>query len=102
MFPFHARHYETKGYFRYIHIAMIIAAIILPWESMGAILGTGGLTVPRFPPVACFAMEADATFYSFVLPISIICALGVSLITIILWVLIKVGTVKTQPSKVCH
>ena len=102
MFPFHAMHFETRGYFRYIHIAMIIAAIVLPLESVGAILGTGGLTIPRFPPASCFAVETDATFYSYVLPVSIIQSIGVSLITIILWVLIKVGTLKTQPSKVCH
>ena len=99
MFPFHARTYETRGYFPYIHIGMVIAAIVLPLESVGVtvLLGTGGLTIPRFPPVLCFARETDATFFSLILPVSIINAIGVSLITIILWVVItKVGSMKIQ------
>ena len=97
VFPFHARTYETRGYFRYVHIVMVIAAIVLPLESVGVLLGTGGLTIPRFPPVACFARETDASYFAFVLPISIFSAIGVPLIIIILWTLItKVGNFKAQ------
>ena len=94
MFPFHAKKYETRGYFRYIHIAMVIAAIVLPLESVGVILGTGGLTITRFPPVACFARETDASYFAYVLPVSIISAIGVSLLVIILWA--RVGNSKTH------
>ena len=100
VFPLHARHFETRRYFQYIHCVMIIAAIVLPWGSLGTILGTGGLTIPRFPPIVCFAKEPDATFYSFILLISIINATGVSLIAIILWVLITKVRKLTAPSKV--
>ena len=97
VFPFHARRFQTRGYFRYIHIAMVIAAIVLPLESVGVILGTGGLTIPRFPPVACFARETDASYFAFVLPISIVGAIGVPLIVIILWTLItKLRKLKTE------
>ena len=97
VFPFHARRFETRGYNRYIHIAMVIAAIVLPLESVGVILGTGGLTIPRFPPVSCFARETDASYFAFILPLSIASAIGVLLIVIILWTLItKVGKVQTQ------
>ena len=89
VFPFHARSFETRGYFQYIHLAMVIAAIVLPWESLATILGKGGLTIPQFPPIVCLARDTDVTFYSFILPISIINATGVSLIAIILWTLIK-------------
>ena len=97
MFPFHARSYENRGYFRYIHIVMLIAAIVLPLESVGVLLGTGGLTIPRFPPVTCYARETDASYFAFVLPVSVVGAIGVSLIILILWVVIsKVGNKKTQ------
>ena len=76
VFPFHARNYENRGYFRYVHIAMVIAAIVLPLESVGVILGTGGLTIPRFPPLLCFAREVDADYYTFVIPVSIISVLA--------------------------
>ena len=45
---------------------MVIVAIVLPWESVGVILGTGGLT---FPPVACFARATYASCFAFILPI---------------------------------
>ena len=97
MFPFHAKSFETRGYFRYIHIVMVIAAIVLPLESVGVNLGTGGLTIPRFPPTTCFARETDAVYFAFVLPISIISATGVSLLVIIFRVVItKARKMKTQ------
>ena len=77
---------------------MVCATILLPLENVGAVLGSGGLTIPRFPPSLCFARDADATFYSFILPISIIFAIAVSLIAIILWVVVtKVGSRQSQP-----
>ena len=97
VFPFHARTYETRGYFRYIHIVMVIAAIVLPLGSVGVILGTGGLTMSRFPPLTCYAREPNASYFAFVLPVSIISATGLSLLIIILWVIItKVGNMKSQ------
>ena len=97
VFPFHAKSFETRGYFRYIHIVMVVAAIVLPLERVGVILGTGGMTISRFPTILCFARDNNATFFSSVLPLSIIGALGVSLIFIILWTLItKVGNLKTR------
>ena len=97
VFPFHARTYETRGYFRYVHIVMVIAAIVLPLESVGVLLGTGGLIIPRFPPISCYARETDASFFAFVLPITFISATGVSLLVIILWVIsTKVGNMKAQ------
>ena len=80
---------------------MLIAAIVFPLESVGVLLGTGGLTISRFPPISCFARETDASYFGFVLPISIMGAAGVSLIVIILWTLItKVGKPKTGQSEV--
>ena len=101
MFPFHAKTYENRGYFPYIHIMMLIAAIVLPLESVGVILGTGGLTISGFPPRTCFAREPDASYFAFVLPLSVMGAAGVSLIIIILWVVItRVGKLKSGQSEV--
>ena len=101
MFPFHAKTWENRGYFRYVHIVMLIAAIVLPLESVGVILGTGGLTISRFPTISCFAREPNASYFAFVLPESIMGAAGVSLIVIILWVVItRVGKLKSGQSGV--
>ena len=64
MFPFHARKYETRGNFRKIYCRMVIATIVVPFQSVGVILGTGGLTLPRFPPVLCFARETKAAYFA--------------------------------------
>ena len=98
VFPFRARSYETRGYFRYIHIAMVVAAVVVPLESVGVILGTGGLTIPRFPPVACFARDTDATYFAFVLPVSIMNATGVSMIVIIFRAIIMKAKSKVSES----
>ena len=87
-FPHHARQIRTRGHLKYVHIGMVFAAITLPWVCLGTILGTGGLTMTRFPPGYCLAQDFNAAFYTFVLPISIINALGASLITLILWTII--------------
>ena len=99
-FPFHAKRFKTKGYFRYVCVIMVIAAVFLPLESLIAILASGGLTIPRFPPVQCFPRNTDAAFYSVVFPISIVFAIAVSLIAIILWVVVtKVGSRQSRQSQ---
>ena len=51
----------------------------------------------RFPPLTCYAREPNASYFAFVLPVSIISATGLSLLIIILWVIItKVGNMKSQ------
>ena len=98
VFPFHAKNFEMKGYFRYIHIIMAVTGISLPWASVGAIIGTGKLTVPQVPPFVCLSMNSDANIYLFLLPLSIMTATGISLITIILSVIIiKVRNSRLQP-----
>ena len=99
-FPFHAKRFESNGYIRYIHAMTIFAVCVMPLGTLGAVLGSGGFTISRFPPVACYARSNAATFYSFILPISIAMAVGVSLIAIILWVIVvRVGAWQ-KPSKV--
>ena len=77
---------------------MVIAAVVLPVGSLGGILGSGGVTIPRSPTVICFARDSDAVYYSFILVISIIIGTGVSLIAIILRVIaIEFGCLKKKP-----
>ena len=74
---------------------MVIVAVLLPLESLCTILGTGGLAIPRFTPVFCFARVANVSYYSFILIISIVAAMGVSMIATIVWVLIaKMGRLR--------
>ena len=36
--------------------------------------------MPRFPPTICLVINPDVTFYSFILPVALLMALGVSLV----------------------
>ena len=89
--------FEARGYFRYVHVMMVIVAVILPLENLATILLSGGVTIARFPPVICFARNSDMTYYSFVMVISIVMATGVSMIAIIFWILFT--TVGSQQRK---
>ena len=76
---------------------MVFIATVLPLASLGAMFGTGGMTISRFPPIVCLGADTDASFYSFVLPLSIISALGIPLIIVILGMIItKAGSLRTQ------
>lgn len=95
-FPFHAKSFQRKGYFRYIHIAVVLAAVLLPFMTTAAILSTGGSVIASFPPVGCIAKNGKATFYTNVLPASIVHAFGISLLILIIQTVIHVAAKQTK------
>ena len=76
---------------RYIHAIIIFLALVIPATSVAVIFGTGGFINGRFPPLLCLPRNADAGFYSVVLPISIITPSGVTLLIAVFWAVHKVG-----------
>ena len=91
-FPLHAKIFENKRYFRYVHLIMLGVALVLPCMALPAVLGTGGCRLASFPPFQCFARNSDVVYYAFILPASILMAAGITLIILILHVLIRVTT----------
>ena len=91
-FPFHSRAFKASGRFRYIHIIIVIVALLLPGMPVVAAFATGGYVFPGEPHLVCLGRDRDATFYSLILPVSVIVAVGVSLLIIILWIIVKVYT----------
>ena len=69
-----------NGYANYLHISIVLLSFIIPAVSLVVGFETGGYSMPRFPPTTCVAVNPDVTFYSFILPITIIIALGGSLV----------------------
>ena len=86
-FPFHAKSFENKGYTRFVHFGMIALTFIVPSISVAVVFGTGGCRTARIPAIICLARETNATFYAFVLPLSIVTAAGISLIVYMFWIL---------------
>ena len=84
-FPFHSRYYDRTNKTKHVHIACVISALAVPIIAPAAISLRGGFTFSRFPPVVCVAKGVDANFYTVVLPTTLICAVGTTLLLIIFW-----------------
>ena len=96
-FPFHARSFETAHRIKYIHITMVIVGLVLPTLPVIVTFTAGnpssrGFGLTRFPPILCTSLQRDPTFYSLVLPINILIAIGVPLVIIIFRTIHKVYT----------
>ena len=79
-FPFSSRRFRKKGYAKYLHLSLVLLLFVLPVITLVVGFETGGYSMPRFPPTTCLAVNPDAAFYSFILPITVIMALGISLV----------------------
>ena len=90
-YPFHAHKLETSGKKKYLHFTAVLLGVVLPWISIGAVLGAGGYTFASVPPIFCIPSSINVSFYSYIMPIIILQATGASLLTIILWAVCKVS-----------
>ena len=88
-FPFHYRQFKENGYIKYIHIATIATAVLVPLVSGLAPLKDGYIPT-RFPPILCAARNEDYSFYAVELPISILLTITTSLLILIFWIILKV------------
>ena len=96
-FPFHAKRFETRGYSKYIHFAIVFLAISIPCGNITAVVATGGVTIARFPPLFCVPRNVHAYLYSYIFPLCIINGAGTSLLLLIMWSLItKLWTQRKQ------
>ncbi len=48
LFPFHARSYKLKGYHKYVHLTMLLLALILPWSAIIVAFDRGVFLHARF------------------------------------------------------
>ena len=53
--------------------------------------GGAGFRITRFPPILCPGSDSDAVFYSLVLELDLIVAIGCTLLIIILWSVLRVS-----------
>ena len=89
--PFHSRYYDNMNRTRYIHIACVIIALIFPVVAPVTLSIEGGFIIARFPPIVCAGRDVAATFYTTVLPATLIYAIGTTLILLILWKIRRVS-----------
>ena len=88
--PFHARQFEVNKRIKYIHISMVFVAVFLPFIPVGVTFSKGGFGLTRFPSILCTGTQSEATFYSLILPITLMLATGITLLIIMFLLVHKV------------
>ena len=88
MFPFHARSFKIKGYLKYVHLTMLLLALVLPWGAVSVVLTEG--TYGRFPPITCHPHREEIILYGITWPVCIMLASSLSLTAIVLFVIIRI------------
>ena len=90
VFPFQAHRFKVSGKYKYLHLAVILLAIFIPGISVAGALAPEGVRFQRFPPIICVADSRNGNFYGFLLPVTIMNAIGTSLLVLIFWMIHKV------------
>ena len=112
-YPFHARSFQMSHKIKYIHIACVIAGLLLPLlpivasmaefsedlktnaqlQQMNITFLSGGLGYwqVRFPPILCSGRDSDTVYYSSILPINIIVIVGLTELSLLFWTIHKVS-----------
>ena len=81
-FPFHAKSYNDRGRLKYIHIIVVLIALIVPCAPAIAMFQSLSPLNATYVLLTCTAGR-DRIFYSLILPIGILLAVGLSLVIII-------------------
>ena len=103
-FPFHARSFQKTHRTKYIHIAGVLIGLLVPLvpvaatmiqfshgkSSSEAVRGGLGFGIARIPPILCSGIDTDTTFYSLILPLSLLMMVGITFVALIFWIVHKV------------
>ena len=90
-FPLHLRKFRAEKKLKYVHVTTVLVALFLP--LVPALLHLiRGYSLGNTPTVVCLGRSIAVTFYSFVLPLSIVSAIVTvtSLLVILFWIIFKV------------
>ena len=88
IFPFHS---NKPHHIKYIHVGIVVLAILVPFVPVAVSLATGGFIIKSFPPLLCVPRRVEVTFYTLALPISILMAVGIVMLLAVLWTIRKVS-----------
>ena len=96
--PFHAKKFNISRNTKYIHIGFVLVSLLLPVAPVLIILFISptptlqltGYTVTRSPPFVCAGHDITVNFWAFIFPISVVLAVGVTMLVLIMRTVIKV------------
>lgn len=90
-FPVQGRAFLKSNMLKIVHIAIVLAGLILPAFTVIVIATNGGFTFGGFPPQFCAGRDPNALFYSFLLPIVVISQIGTTLLLILFYIIHEVS-----------
>lgn len=90
-FPFHALRFETTDRYKYIHLTVVLLALILPGIPAGIHFATDGFEFGRYPSITCIGRNSRINFYVIILPAALANAVALSLLIPIFWIVYKVN-----------
>ena len=89
LFPFHYRTFKLAGRIKYIHVTSVVLALVLP--AIPSLLHLiSGYGIGPGPFDACVGRNSIVTFFTVILPLSILMAIATSALVIIFWKILKV------------
>lgn len=89
VFPFHFRRFKAKEKLKYIHITTVLLALFLP--TIPALLHLKeGYSITNTPTTVCLGQSVAITFFSLLLPLSVILAVVTSILVTMFWIILKV------------
>ena len=96
--PFHAKKFNISRNTKYLHIGFVLASLLLPVAPVLIILfisptltvQLAGYTVTRSPPFVCAGHNITVNFWAFIFPISLLLAVGVTMLVLIMRIVIRV------------
>ena len=107
-FPFNARLRESRHHIKYIHLGCGLTGLLVPLipiiammsgfaaklnsnpSNVSFVSGGMGFAAIRYPPLPCNGNSKEIIFYTNILPANIMLAIGITLVTLIFWLVHKV------------
>ena len=89
VFPFNYRQLRISGRMRYAHIISVVLAVVIPLPAALVHLKDGHIA--RYTPtLLCPGRNEDYTYYTLILPVSIVVCIASCLLVVITWTIFKV------------
>lgn len=83
------RRFKTEGRIKYIHIITLIVGLILP-AIIALVPLIDGYTIALNPVDDCIAKNIAITFFTTILPLSVLMAINSTVLIILFWTIFKV------------
>jgi hypothetical protein len=84
-FPFKYHYWKQSGYFKYIHVVMVVVAIVEPIIPAIVLFKVDGYVLYFLIRPDCVARNSQLAFYIHVVPLIVAVAVGLYLLVLIFW-----------------